>query len=279
MGDERFPMKLNSGYTMPGMGAGTWPFLDDEAQAAVETAIDVGFRMIDTAARYENETHVGRGISASGVPRSELFVTSKLRGSNQEAGDARRALETSLSKLGLDHLDLYLIHFPVPRIDRYVETFRQMVALRDEGLTRSIGVSNFLEGHLARIDAEVGVTPAANQIELDPTRARIASRASNDRRGILTQTWSPLGRGGPVLDDPAVLEIAAARGITPGQAILLWHRTLDLVPIVRTANRGRLSDNVAVLDMEPLNDAELSRMATLDQGDANVLDSETYEEF
>lgn len=272
-------VRLNSGHSMPAIGAGTWPFVGDEAQSVVESVIEVGYRMIDTAARYENEASVGRALAASGVTRADLFVTSKLRGRDQEAGHARPALEATLERLGLDYLDLYLIHFPMPRLDRYVSIFAQLVALADEGLVRSIGVSNFLDTHLTRIDQEIGITPAVNQIELDPTKARRELRVANDKRGIVTQSWSPVGRKGPVLDSPIVLKVAAAREITAGQCVLLWHRTLGLVPVVRTADRRRQADNLAVLGMPPLTADELAAFAILDAGEAAVLDSDTYEEF
>ena len=180
-------------------------------------------------------------MAESGLPREELFVTTKLRGNDQVSGDIRGALEQSLERLGLDQLDLFLIHWPLPRIDRYVASFEAMLACRDAGLVRYVGVSNFLEHHVRRVVAETGEAPAVNQIQMDPSLARIPVRRANDELGIFTQSWSPLGRG-DVLDNAVVSEIAGRMGCTPAQVVLAWHVAQGVVPVARSANPTRQAE-------------------------------------
>ena len=188
---------------LPPIGLGTWPLVGADATKSVLSGIEAGYRLIDTAAIYGNEDAVGVALAESALPREELFVTTKLRGNDQVSGDIRGALEQSLERLGLDQLDLFLIHWPLPRIDRYVASFEAMLACRDAGLVRYVGVSNFLEHHLRRVVAETGEAPAVNQIQMDPSLARIPVRRANEELGIFTQSWSPLGRG-DVLDNAVV---------------------------------------------------------------------------
>ena len=224
---------LADGGGIPLLGLGTWPMDDTEAAVAVAGAIGLGYRLLDTAAKYGNEAGVGRGIRDSGVPREQLYVTTKLRGSEQGAG-TRDALRASLDRLGLDYVDLYLIHWPLPRLDRYVESYEVMLELRQEGLVRSVGVSNFLPEHLDRLP----VPPAVNQIELSPTVARRALVAELDRRGIVPQAYSPLGRGRE-LADPVVTGLAERYGRTPAQVVLRWHVQQGYVAVPKSGDPGR----------------------------------------
>ncbi|MFE0426630.1 aldo/keto reductase, partial [Streptomyces sp. NPDC058953] len=198
---------LNNGVEMPRLGFGVWQVPDDEAVRAVGTAIEAGYRSIDTAAVYENETGTGQAIAASGVPRGELFVTTKLWNSDQGYDAALRAFDASLARLGTDYVDLYLIHWPVPQRDRYVETWRAFEKILAEGRARAIGVSNFLPEHLDRLVGESSVVPAVNQIELHPQFQQAASRAAHQRHGVVTEAWSPLGQGKGLLTVPAVATV------------------------------------------------------------------------
>ncbi|MFV0407319.1 MAG: aldo/keto reductase [Propioniciclava sp.] len=275
-----FSITLNSGHDMPTLGLGTWPLTDAEAESAVGSGIEAGYRQIDTAARYQNEDAVGRGIAASGLPRAELFVTTKLRGSAH--GEVRAAVEGSLAALGLDYVDLYLIHWPLPRLQLYPAAFETMAELVDEGLIRSIGVSNFQAGHIEHLIAVTGLTPAVNQIELDPTIQRRALRETLTGRGIVTQAWSPLGRGGPLLQHPTVLAAAQQAACTVGQVVLRWHRAQGIVPVVKSADPARQRENLEVLSLPPLDPAIISALDGLDAEDAGegrIRDSNTYEEF
>lgn len=217
---------------LPPVGLGTWPLVGADATKSVLSGIETGYRLIDTAAIYGNEDAVGVALAESGVPREELFVTTKLRGNDQVSGDIRGALEQSLELLGLDQLDLFLIHWPLPRIDRYVASFEAMLACRDAGLVRYVGVSNFLEHHLRRLVTETGEAPAVNQIQMDPSLARIPVRRANDELGIFTQSWSPLGRGTcsttPLSATSPVEWVAPRRRLSsPGMSRRAWSRSRD----------------------------------------------------
>ena len=273
---------LNSGREMPAIGLGTWPLQGDEAQRAVESGIALGYRHLDTAAKYENEDAVGRGIRRCGLPRGELFITTKLRGSDMAADATRAALERSLAALGTEYVDLYLIHWPLPRLGKSTHAFLTMAELAAEGLIRSIGVSNFQAKHIAKLVAESGLTPVVDQIECDPKIQRRALRRELHARGIVPQAWSPLGRGGPLLSDPLVLRAAESTGCTPGQVVLRWHRAKGIVPIVKSASPLRQADNLAAIGMPPLPDeavAELDGLDPLDEGERDIRDSDTYEEL
>ncbi len=263
---------------MPSFGFGTAPLDADDAPETVGIAIDAGYRLIDTAASYDNETGVGRGIASSSVDRGELFVTTKLRGDDHGAEEARRGLHGSLERLGLDYVDLYLIHWPLPRIDRYVESWETMIALRDEGLIRSIGVSNFLPDHINRLKRETGVLPAVNQIEMHPEWTQVEQRAYDSEQGIVTESWSPLRRGGGVLRSPVVARIASAHDVTPGQVVLRWHVQSGVVPIPYSSNPERIASNLDVFSFE-LSAEEMAAIATLDTADRFGGDPRTHEEF
>ena len=273
---------LHSGREMPAIGLGTWPLRDEEAESAVASGIALGYRHIDTAAKYENEDAVGRGIRASAVPRGELFITTKLRGSDMAAGATRAALERSLAALETEYVDLYLIHWPLPRLQQSSVAFLTMASLVNEGLIRSIGVSNFQAPHIARLVAETGLTPVVDQIECDPKIQRRSLRGELQSRSIVAQAWSPLGRGGPLLSDPAVVRAAADAACTPAQVVLRWHRAKGIVPIVKSASAARQAENLAALEMAPLPPAIAAMLDGLDphdEGERGIRDSDTYEEF
>jgi 2,5-diketo-D-gluconate reductase A len=270
---------LNNGVEMPQLGLGTAGPGDDETRRRVREALGFGYRLLDTAARYGNEVGVGQGIADSGIPREEVFVGTKLRGSDQGYDSTRRALDDSLNRLGLDYVDLYLIHWPLPRLDKYAESWRAMAELLDEGKIRAIGVSNFRPEHLDRLAAESPVVPAVNQIELHPWLPQREQRAEDDRRGIVTQSWSPLARGGDLLAEPVFAAIGDRYGKTPGQVILRWHVQLGLVPIPKSGNAERLRQNLEVFDFE-LTEEDLAQIDTVEAGTrGSGLDPRTHEEF
>jgi 2,5-diketo-D-gluconate reductase A len=250
---------------MPRLGLGTWPMDDREAEAAVAEAIELGYRMVDTAARYGNERGVGRAVAASRVPREELCVVTKLRGSQQGDREALEGFEESLERLGLEYVDLYLIHWPLPALDRYVASWRAFVELRERGLARSIGVSNFTADHIERIERETGVLPAVNQIEMHPDLAQARMRAWHAERGIATQAWSPLGARSRLLADPVIGGIAEAHGRSPAQVVLRWHLQAGALPIPKSSDPRRLAENLDVFGFE-LSEDEMGALAGLDRG-------------
>jgi 2,5-diketo-D-gluconate reductase A len=231
----------------------------------VSTALEVGYRHIDTAEAYRNEEGVGRAIAASGLPRDELYVTTKLWNSHQGRDSARRAVAGSLRRLGLDHVDLYLIHWPVPSQDLYVETWRAFEELKAEGSTTSIGVSNFQRSHLERLLAEIETTPAVNQVELHPYFQQRELRAYHQEHGIATEDWSPLGQGGEVLEDPTIVAIAEGHGRTPAQVIIRWHLQLGNVVIPKSVTPERIGSNIEIFDFE-LSAEEMAAIDDLDRG-------------
>ncbi|GHJ94619.1 oxidoreductase [Streptomyces sp. NE5-10] len=259
------PVILNNGVEMPQLGFGVWQVPDDEAAKAVTTALEAGYRSIDTAAIYENERGTGEAVAASGIPREELFVTTKLWNSEQGYDSTLRAFDASLERLGLDHVDLYLIHWPVPAKDAYVDTYRALEKIHAEGRARAIGVSNFLPEHLERLTAETGVVPAVNQIELHPQLAQAESRALHARLGIATEAWSPLGQGRGLLDVPALVAVARKHGRTPAQAVLRWHLQLGNVVIPKSVTPSRIQENIDVFDFE-LDAEDMAAIAALDEG-------------
>jgi diketogulonate reductase-like aldo/keto reductase len=270
---------LNTGATIPQLGLGTARVTDDrEIRRIVATALEVGYRHVDTAASYDNEVGVGKGIADAGLPRDEVFVTTKLRGSQQGA-DTRVALEQSLERLGLDHVDLYLIHWPLPKLDRYVESWLIMEDLAAAGLTKAIGVSNFLPEHLDRLAAASSTVPAVNQIELHPREPQLAQRADDARRGIVTEAWSPLTNAGNLLKVHTLVEIGERYYKTPVQVVLRWHVQQGVVVIPKASHVDRLRQNLDIFDFT-LSDDDLARMATLATGElVNDQDPRTWEEF
>ncbi|XVV38113.1 aldo/keto reductase [Streptomyces sp. CA-100214] len=241
---------------MPQLGFGVWQVPDDEAETAVVQALEAGYRSIDTAAIYGNEEGTGRALAASGVAREDLFVTTKLWNSEQGYDSTLRAFDASLAKLGLEYLDLYLIHWPVPAKDRYVDTYKAFEKLLADGRVRAIGVSNFLPEHLERLTGETSVVPAVNQIELHPHLQQHASREAHAEQGIATEAWSPLGSGKGILEIPAIVAIAQKHNRTPAQVVLRWHLQLGNVVIPKSVTPSRIKENIDVfgftLDTEDL---------------------------
>jgi len=261
---------LNDGHSIPQIGLGTWPLDDDAVAATIVEATQLGYRHIDTAAKYGNERGVGVGVASSGIDRDELFVTTKLDGQFQGHDRAIAGLDASLERLNLDYVDLLLIHWPLPARDEYVSTFRTFEKLRAEGKVRSIGVSNFTAAHLERLIDETGIIPAVNQIELNPFVVRDEQRAADEHYGIVTESWSPLGPKTGLLTDPVILQIAGEHERTPGQVVLRWHVQQGLVAIPKSQSPERLAENLAVFDFE-LTAADLALIAQLSLGaDAGV---------
>ena len=257
---------LNSGTTMPQLGFGVFQVSDEEAETAVAEALRIGYRSVDTAALYENEEGTGRALAASGIPRADLFVTTKLWNTEQGYDTALRAFDTSLARLGLDYVDLYLIHWPAPAKDAYVQTWRALEEILRQGRAKAIGVSNFQPAHLRRLFEETGVVPAVNQIELHPRLQQDELRALDAEHHIATEAWSPLGRNNGVLDDPLVCRIAEAHGKTPAQTVLRWHLQLGNVVIPKSVTPARIAENIDVFDFA-LTDAEMEALRALETGE------------
>lgn len=256
---------MRDGHTIPQMGLGTYPMDDAESEAVIPEALWRGYRMVDTAVNYGNEAGIGRGLEASGVERKDLFLITKLPGRDQGTDSVRRSLEGSLAKLKTDYLDLYLIHWPNPSVERYVESWKTMMALRDEGLIRSIGVCNFLPEHLERLEQETGELPVVNQVELHPQYQQEPLRDFHRDKKIITQAWSPLGRKTNVLHHEWISDIATAVGRTPAQVMLRWHIQSGIVPIPKSSDSQRLAENIDVFDWE-LTDAQMKRLHMVHTG-------------
>ena len=270
---------LHDGVAIPQLGLGTARIPDEETRRIVGEALDVGYRFVDTAASYENERGVGLGIADSGLPREQVFVSTKLRGRDQGYDSAKRALRDSLDRLGLEYVDLYLIHWPLPRLDRYVESWLAMEELLAEGLTRAIGVSNFLPEHLDRLAAASSTVPAVNQIECHPRDPQLEQRADDARRGIVTESWSPLANGGELLREPVLAGIGERHGRTPAQVVLRWHVQQGLITFPKASSRGRLVENLDVFGFA-LTDEDLAGIATLADGTrVNGQYPDVWEEF
>ena len=269
-------VELLDGQAIPQLGLGTWPLDDDEAYAAIGTALENGYRLIDSATRYDNEVGVGRAVADSEVPRSEIFVTTKLPGADHGYEQALAGFEQSRRRLGLDYVDLYLIHWPLPSVDRYVDTWHAFVHLRQEGLVRSIGVSNFTPPQIERIVEATGVWPAVNQIELHPEFPQAEARAWHAEQGVAIESWRPLGNG--LVEHPVVERIAVAHGRTPAQVLLRWHVQLGLVAIPKSGNPERIARNIEVFDFE-LGDDDMAALAGLDRDNRLGGDPDTHVEL
>ena len=261
-------IELNDGVSIPQLGFGVFQIKPDQTAAAVKTALEIGYRHIDTAEMYGNEKEVGQGIRDAGLDRNEVFVTSKLNNGFHQPDDARRAFDKTLKKLDSDYVDLFLIHWPLPTLydGDYVSTWRTMVEFVEAGRARSIGVSNFQPEHLDRIVAETGVVPAVNQIETHPYFTNEAAREASHRHGTLVEAWSPLAQGA-VLDDEVIGKIAAAHGRTPSQVTLRWHLERGDIVFPKTTHRERMEENFAVFDFE-LSPDEVAAISALDRGEA-----------
>jgi diketogulonate reductase-like aldo/keto reductase len=256
---------LSGGAEIPRYGYGTFKIDDDRAQAAVETALATGYRLVDTAVGYHNEVGVGRAVAASGLKREELFLTSKTWDHGYD--EVRRNLRESLKRLGTDYLDLYLLHWPRPEVDEYVESFQALLDARAEGLIRAAGVSNFTIEHLTRVEAETGSAPELNQVELHPYFSQPELRAYHDEHAIATESWGPLAlRGGGLFDEPAVQAVAETHGRTPAQVALRWNLQRGNVVIPKSETPERIRENWAVLDFA-LTEDDLARIDALDTGD------------
>lgn len=268
-------VELANGVRVPALGLGTWPMDDAQAEVAVAEALRMGYRLIDTAENYGNEVGVGRGIRASGIDRDEVVVTTKFNERWHGRTDVHQAFANSARRLGLDRIDLLLIHWPNPGRDRYVDAWRGMLELLEDGRVCAIGVSNFKPPHLERLLEATGVAPHVNQIELDPRHSRREERAFDADHGILTQSWSPIGAGGDLLADATIVEIAARLGRTPAQVVLRWHVELGLVPIPKTSQPARMAENLDVFHFE-LHDDDLRSLAGLDGSGDDVVDADRF---
>ncbi|MET8642497.1 aldo/keto reductase [Streptomyces sp. NPDC004096] len=258
------PIILNNGVAMPQLGFGVWQVPDDEAQSAVATALEAGYRSIDTAAIYGNEEGVGRAVAASGIPRKDLFVTTKLWNADHGYDPALRALDVSLEKLGLEYVDLYLIHWPLPSRGKFVETYQAMEKINAEGRAKAIGVSNFLPEHLRTLIAHTSLIPAVNQIELHPHMQQHAAREYHAQQGITTEAWSPLGQGRGLLEIPAIIAIAQKHNRTPAQIVLRWHIQLGNVVIPKSVTPARIRENIEVFDFS-LDTEDMAAISALNE--------------
>jgi len=272
-------VELNDMWHIPALGFGVWQIENDKVGGAVRTAIEAGYRLIDTAQGYDNEAGVGKAITESGVPRGELFLTTKLRTKSMGYDEALAGIQESLEALQVDYLDLFLIHWPTPARNNYVDTWRAFVEAQKEGLVRSIGVSNFLPEHIDRLIEATGIIPAVNQLELHPYYQQRDVREYHQRMGIQIESYSPLGHG-EVLDDPVMREIADKHSVSPAQVILRWHLQEGLVVIPKSATPERIRANLDVFGFE-LSEADMERIAGLDdpEGGRTSSDPATFNDL
>jgi len=265
MSDIEVPrLALTDGTTIPQLGLGVYKVADDEAERVVRIALDEGYRHVDTATLYGNEAGVGRAIRASGLDRDDVYLTTKVWNTAHGYDETLRAFDESLARLGTDHVDLYLIHWPAPARDRYVETYRALETIRAEGRARSIGVSNFSIAHLERLLGETDVVPVVDQVEAHPWLPQRELRAFGDAHDIVTEAWSPLARG-RILDDSVLLGIAERHGVSTAQVVIRWHLQQGMVVIPKSATASRIRSNLDVFGFE-LDDADLAAIARLESG-------------
>jgi 2,5-diketo-D-gluconate reductase A len=269
-------IRLNNGVEIPQLGFGVFQVKPEECVEAVTTALEVGYRHIDTAEMYGNEKEVGQAVRESGIDRAEIFVTSKLNNGFHRRDDALRAFDQTMADLGLDSLDLFLIHWPLPTIDvDYVETWKAMEEIYASGRCRAIGVSNFNPHHLRRLFAETEVRPAVNQIEVHPYLANDEVRAFDAEHEIVTEAWSPIAQG-KVLDDPAIVAVAETLGRTPAQVVLRWHVQRGDVVFPKSVTRERVEQNFALFDFE-LDEGQMATITGLDRGERTGPDPDTFD--
>ncbi len=267
-------IRLSGEVDIPQLGFGVFQVPPKDTAEVATRALLAGYRHIDTAAAYGNEAGVGQAVHAAGLDRGDVFITTKCFNDDQGYQQARRAFKASLQQLELDYLDMYLIHWPVPAHDRYVETWKTFIELQSEGLVRAIGVSNFQPAHLERLITETGVTPAVNQVELHPHFQQAGLRREHADLGIVTEAWSPLAQG-KVLDDPAITEIAEAHGKTPGQVVIRWHLQLANVVIPKSVTPERIEQNFDVFDFS-LSESDMAAIEALDAGQRTGPDPDTF---
>jgi 2,5-diketo-D-gluconate reductase A len=273
-------IELNDGNSLPAIGFGTYPLRGDEAVTAIGSALEVGYRLLDTAVNYGNEADVARAVRHSGLQREEVQITTKIPGRHHGYDDAVRSVEESLTRMQLDYVDLHLIHWPNPSVGKFVEAWQALIDVRERGLVRSIGVSNFTQGHLQRIIDATGVVPAVNQIELHPRFPQEHMRAVDAGLGVVTEAWSPMGKAHAPLDEPVVLEAARRHEVTPGQVILRWHIQIGSLPIPKSATPGRQRENYDVFGFQ-LSDDEVAAITALGEDGGRLFggDPEVHEEM
>ncbi len=271
---------LNDGTTLPAIGLGTYALRGMAGAEAMAEALREGYRLLDSAVNYENEGAVGQAVRLSGVPREEIRITSKLPGRHHNKAGAKTAIEESVLRVGVDYLDLYLIHWPNPNQGLFVEAWEAMIEARERGLLRSIGVSNFIPEHLDLLIEKTGVAPSVNQVELHPYFSQPEQRAADKARGIVTEAWTPLGKNTGLLSEPSVTAIAEKYGRSPAQVVLRWHVQLGVLPIPKSATAARRRENLAVADFA-LDDAEMAALNALTQLEGRIFgaDPRTHEEF
>lgn len=271
---------LNDGTTLPAVGFGTWPLRGEEGVEAIASALAAGYRLLDSAVNYRNEEEVGEALRRSGVPREQVRIQTKVPGRFHAEDLALQSLRDSAGRLGVEQIDVALIHWPNPGRDLYPEAWRALVRAQSEGLVRTIGVSNFTGEHLRRVVEETGVTPAVNQVEMHPYFPQADQRRVHERLGILTQAWSPLGKDPVPFEEPPVAEAAARYGVTPGQVVLRWHLQLGSLPLPKSADPGRQRENLA-LDGFALTDDEVAAISGLARADGRRFggDPDTHEEM
>jgi len=269
----------HNGFTLPAIGLGTYRLNGAEGAAAIAAGIDAGYRLIDSAFNYENEGTVGRGVADASTDRAEVIVTTKLPGRHHPADKARTSIEESRFRLGLDATDLHLIHWPNPSQDEYVQAWAELVDAQRRGVVRQIGVSNFLPEHLERLEHETGVRPVVNQIELHPYFPQEEQLAYHREHGIITEAWSPIGRAKALLEEPAIVEVAAAHEISPAQAVLAWHVARESVAIPKASSLEHQRANLAAASVV-LDDAEVAAITALGRPDGRLFDADprTHEE-
>ncbi|WP_446666015.1 aldo/keto reductase [Flexivirga sp. B27] len=271
---------LNDGTTLPAIGFGTYPLRDDDGTAAIESALTAGYRLLDSAVNYENEAEVGDALRRSGIPRDEVQIQTKIPGRHHGYDEALESIRTSLETLQLDRIDVHLIHWPNPSVDKYVEAWKALVTAQQEGLVTTIGVSNFTAAQLDRIIDATGVTPAVNQIELHPYFPQDEMRKVNAELGIQTEAWSPMGKRQAPFDEPPVADAARAHDVTPAQVILRWHHQLGSLPLPKSATPGRQRSNIDIFGFE-LSEAEMNAITGLGRPDGRLFggDPNTHEEM